>query len=323
MEGLIQNQDLVYLIYIGLALGVFLVFTGLAQALSRTENTSEARSRRMRMINKGATTAEVLALLKPDPKGGPLSGLPFLGDLPGTLRRAGLAISPSTFLLICAALAGALFAVAFGFLGPLPAALVALAGGVVAPMIFVQMRRKQRSEALIRQLPDTLDLLARGLRVGHPLNATINSVAREMPDPIGTEFGLIFDQVSYGDDLVDAFAEFAERVDVEDVHYLSASIGIQHGTGGDLARVIEMLAKVVRGRIAMRQKIHAISSEGRLSATILSLLPLGMFMAISTLAPSYYRDVADDPAFLPLAITVVALIATNYLVLKRLVNFRI
>lgn len=318
-----QNQDLVYLIYAGIALGVFLVFTGISQVLSRGESGNEARSRRMRMIAKGATTAEILALLKPEPDTGPLSRLPLLGDLPKLMRSAGLTMAPTTLMFLCLVAGVAGFVASTPLLGVVGGAVVALIAGVAVPFIILSSLRTKRADAMIRQLPDTLDLLARGLKVGHPLNATINSVAREMSDPIGTEFGLISDQVSYGDDLVDAFAEFADRADLEDVYYLSTSIAIQNGTGGDLGRVLELLAKVIRGRISMRQKIKAISSEGRLSAVILSLVPLLMYGFISFSAPSYYSAVADDPLFRPMAIAVVGLIVLNYVILKRLVAFRI
>ena len=117
-------------------------------------------------------------------------------------------------------------------------------------------------ELMVRQLPDALDLMARGLKVGHPLNTTIRSVANEMPDPIASEFGVVMDQIAYGDDLPDAFAEMADRIDLEDVRYLSVSIGIQHGSGGDLASILMTLSRVIRNRLSMRKRIKAISSEG-------------------------------------------------------------
>jgi len=183
--------------------------------------------------------------------------------------------------------------------------------------------RKRRILAMTHQLPDALDLLARGLRVGHPLNTSIGAVAREMQDPIASEFGLIFDQVSYGDDLPDAFEEFAERVDMEDVNYLASSIGIQHGTGGDLAHVIEILSGVVRGRIALRRKIKAISAEGRLTAWFLSSLPFIIFGMMTVSSPEYYGGVSEDPLFLPMAFAVLAFTVLNAVILRKLVNFKI
>lgn len=319
----LEQQEIVYAVYVGVALGVFLLITGLGQLLNRRETQSEARNRRMRMIGKGATTEEILALLKPQDQGGLLARLPVLGNLPKEMRRAGMRIEPGPFLLLCL-LGGAVAAgLALRAVPPWQAGALGLALGLLAPVLIVRVKRRKRSDALVAQLPDALELMARGLKVGHPLNTSISHVAREMPDPIGTEFGLIFDQVAYGDDLVTAVHDFAERVDLEDVHYLSASIAIQHGTGGDLARVVEILARVVRGRIAMRRRIKAISAEGRLSAWFLTAIPFLIFGMTSVTSPDYYGAVSEDPLFVPMMVIIAVLVAANALVLRKLVNFRI
>ena len=323
MDAILASPDMIYVIYTAMALGIFLLFTGVAQVMSRGENRNEAKNRRMRMIGKGATTTELLTILKPDQKRGVLSRLPFIGDLPSMMRKAGITASPGRLILLCLMASLLILLVSVQVVSPLKAIAAALGLGLVVPFLVVRWRCKKRSAALVAQLPDALDLLARGLRVGHPLNTSIAAVAKDMADPIGSEFGTIFDQVSYGDDLVDAFQEFAERVDLEDVHYLAASIGIQHGTGGDLARVIQILSKVVRGRISMRRRILAISSEGRLSAMFLSALPVFIYVFTSVSSPQYYAGVSADPMFQPMAIAVVVLVVLNYLILQKLVNFRV
>jgi tight adherence protein B len=199
----------------------------------------------------------------------------------------------------------------------------ALLLAIIIPVSLVRWKGKKRLDLLSRQLPDALDLMARGLTVGHPLNATVASVANDMKDPIATEFGIIVDQVSYGDDMVDAFASFAERTGLEDVRYLSVSVGIQHGTGGNLAQVLKTLASVIRDRISMRKRVKAISAEGRLTSQFLSALPLVILAATSFTAPNYYAGVAGDPLFRPLAIVILGLVVANYLILRRLVDFRI
>ncbi|TNC59409.1 type II secretion system F family protein [Rubellimicrobium roseum] len=319
----LEQQEIVYAVYVGIALGAFLLITGLAQLLSRSETGIEARNRRMRMIRKGATTEEVLALLKPSNEASLINRLPFLGHLSKDMRRAGMTMEPGRLLLL-SLMSGALVGVfALGVLPPLQAGLLALGLGYLLPVVIVRVKRQKRMDALVAQLPDALELMARGLKVGHPLNTSISHVAHEMPDPIGSEFGIIFDQVAYGDDLVTAVQDFAERVDVEDVHYLAASIAIQHGTGGDLARIVDTLARVIRGRIVMRRKIKAISSEGRLSAWFLSAIPFLIYGMTSITNPSYYGEVADDPVFLPMMITIGVLVAANALILRKLVNFRV
>lgn len=323
MVPFLEAQEELYLFYIGVALGVFLLVTGLGQLLERGENLHEARNRRMRMIGKGASPEEVLALLRPPTQPGFLRRLPVLGDLSREMTRAGMTLSPTRFLLLCLLGGAVAGAVAMRFLPPLPAAGLALALALLAPIAVVKALRQRRVERITAQLPDALELMARGLKVGHPLNTSIGAVAREMPDPIGTEFGLIFDQVSYGDDLVSAVNDFSDRVDIEDVHYLAVSIAIQHGTGGDLARVVDLLAKTIRARISMRRRIQALSAEGRLSAVILTAVPFFLFFSVSMGSPDYYRGVMDDPLFLPMAVVTGVLIVANALILRKLVNFRI
>lgn len=310
------------LIYIGIFLGVLLIFEGLRQMVSRSEGATDARNRRMRMIAKGATPEDVLALFKPSQAPWALRRLPGIGNLPFAMRQAGVTMEPSTLLTICIAAAIALAVLANLYLPLLPAAAGGFALGFVVPLLILYQMGKRRMEALTRQLPEALDLMARGLRVGHPLNSTIGSVARDMQDPIATEFGVIVDQVSYGEELVDAFSDFAERIDTEDARYLATSVAIQDGTGGDLAMILNTLSGVIRSRMEMRKRIKAISSEGRATASFLSLLPFGIFSMTMISAPTYYMDVSDDPLFKPLAIITVALTVFNILAMRKLVNFR-
>lgn len=324
LSEFLTEQNVMLLVYCGIALGVLLAFTALSSFLSNRETTGEVRSRRLRMIREGRTLEERLSLLKP-PSSEEQTGQPaFMRKLAVKLRRTGLTLSPAAFLALCALLAVVIFAV----LIPTPVPLLLAAPGALSvgfglPLTALRIRIDRQTKALLAQLPDALELMARGLRVGHPLNTSIGAVADEMADPIGSEFGIIYDQVNYGDDLPEAFHDFAERVDLEDVYYLSASIGIQHGTGSDLSRVVELLAKVIRGRIMMRRKIRAISSEGRASAAFLSVIPILMFVFTSISSPTYYGGIYGDPLFIPMASAVVLLTALNALILRRLVNFHV
>ncbi len=242
---------------------------------------------------------------------------------PGDLGHAGISLSAGSLLTY---MTGGFVTLALAVSVVLPLHVAAALAGLltfVLPVTMIRRRGRQRLDLLSRQLPDALDLMARGLTVGHPLNTTVASVASDMKDPIATEFGILVDQVSYGDDLVDAFASFAERTDLEDVRYLAVSVGIQHGTGGNLAEVLKTLSSVIRDRMAMRRRIRAISAEGRLTSKFLSALPLIILGATSITAPTYYSGVAADPAFKPLAIVIAGLVISNYLIMRRLVDFRI
>jgi tight adherence protein B len=324
MQSFITEQTLIFLIYCGVAVGILLAFTSFVALASRRETTGEVRSRRLRLIREGHSLEDRLALLKPPSLEDAGGRLPVLGRLTILLRRADLSMPATGFLAACGVLALVLFVGLLLTPFPVPvSAGLALSLAILVPLAILQVRIDRKTKALIAQLPDALELMARGLRVGHPLNTSIASVAQEMSDPIGSEFGIIFDQINYGDDLPEAFQDFAERIDIEDLHYLSASIGIQHGTGSDLAHVVELLAKVVRSRIMLRRKVRAISAEGRVSAIVLSCLPVVMFVSTSFLSPDYYAGVYDDPAFPSVAAAIVLLTLANALILRKLVNFHV
>ncbi len=321
-DWIVTNFSAQLILYVGVVVGVFLAFEGIRQVFSSRGRGEEARSRRLQMIAKGATTEEILAILKPEEKPSVASRLPLVGDLPRVLLQAGISMSSGAFLTTCF-VGFVIAAVIFTQLvNVLIAAVLAFLLCMVLPILAVRLQRTQRINHLVRQLPDALDMIARGLKVGHPLQTSLATVANEMPDPIGTEFGLVVDQVSFGDELVEAFNEFADRLNQEDVHYLATAIAIQHGTGGDLARILSVLSRVIRDRLTMRRKVMAISAEGRLSAAVLSVVPVVIFVGLNVMSPSYYGDIADEPLAKPLVSVVVGLVILNALILRRLVAIR-
>lgn len=320
----LATSDMRPLIYIGVFIGVLIAFEGLRQMLSRAETHEGARSRRLQRIKAANTSPEaVLALLRANRDHKGWRRLPLIGRLPQTLQQAGVETSPLLIFLVAALCALVAFVATSWFLSPLLALPAAFACGVLLPIAVLDALRRKRQDKLVAQLPDALDLMTRGLRVGHPLNTTVASVARDMPQPIAEEFAHLADQISYGDDLPDSFADLAERVQQEDFRFLAATVAIQHGSGGNLARVLLTLSKVIRDRAALRRKVVAISSEGRLSAWILSALPLVIFGMTSITAPDFYGDVSDDPLFLPIAVIIVALVVVNFFTMRKLVNFKV
>jgi len=318
-----QTPEAIFLVYVAIFIGVILAFEGIRQLLDRSENAQEARNRRMRLVKKGASTEEILEDLLSssfrDKKTRRISLVPDLGRM---IRQAGFSFSP-LWLIPGGIVCGAATWVLAGMYLP-PQFVLPLSGAVALflPIAFLHGRKGERLKKLNQQLPDALDQMARGLKVGHPLNVTVSSVASDMRDPIGSEFGIIHHQVEYGDEIADAFNDFADRVGLEDARYLAVSVGIQHGTGGNLARILNVLSRTIRDRANMRKKIRAISAEGRLSAVILTAIPFLIFGMIMTTSPSFYSDVWDDPLFMPFALAIGALIALQALILNRLVSFK-
>jgi len=293
-----------------------------ALKLILTESSAETERKlaRMRSAAPRMTDTDLLLLRAAEADGG--SKQPFLRDMQRMTETLGLPVSGRGFLL-CVAVA----ALAFGiltFLGTGSALLaLGLAGSVALTAVAVlRARHAAYVDRFVTQLPDALDLMMRGLRIGHPISATISNVARTMPDPIGAEFRVIEKKIGHGDYLTDALSDLADKIDQEDMHYLAVSIRIQHGTGGNLADMLATLSGVIRSRIMLRRRVRALSSEGRISSLLLSSLPLVIFGATSLMAPDYYGAVSDDPLFLPIACTIVALVVANFLILRRLVNFQ-
>ncbi|UWR25889.1 type II secretion system F family protein [Sulfitobacter sp. S223] len=284
---------------------------------------ARARSSRLQAMIPKKTKTEAAALVRSGARTDKGLSLPFIGNVGQLLRRADL--DDRRFALCMGILGGgAVFgALLTFFTSPVLAFPAGIGLTAFIVLQLVNRRYSKRMDALTLQLPDALDLMMRGLRVGHPINATIANVGRTMADPVGAEFRTLAHQVSHGDYLTDAFRDFADRTGHEDIEYLSVSIAIQHGTGGNLANMIDTLSKVVRARIMMRRRVKAISSEGRISAYVLSGLPVLIYLATSITAPAYYADVSDDPMFKPMAVAIVALIVANFLALRKLVSFEV
>lgn len=323
MTDMFTEQEILSFFYVGIFLGLLALVSGVSVLLNPRESTREARNRRLRLIASGKSTEDILSILKPPVRSGLADNLPLLSKLPARLHFAAVSLSPVAFITACIGAGFVAALVAFILTGIPALAALAFVVAMLLPFAVLNARVASRKATMVQQLPDALDLLARGLRVGHPLNTSVQAVADEMEDPLATEFGIIFDQVSYGDELTDAFNEFAERVEIEDVSYLAASIGIQHGTGGDLAEVIDILSRVIRARIALRRKVHSISAEGRLTAWFLSALPVIMFIFTMGVSPDYYGGVMNHPWFMPMAGIVIGFTLLNAVILRKLVNFKV
>jgi len=164
----------------------------------------------------------------------------------------------------------------------------------IVPVMTMRFKRGRRLKRFGMQLPEALELITRGLKAGHPVPVAIAMVAREMPDPIGTEFGVIADEVTYGSDLVSALNSLFERVGHEDLPLFLTAVSIQTSSGGNLREILDGLALTIRERGKLRRKVRAISTEGRMSAYILTAVPALLFAAIMVLMPQFYRSVWNE-----------------------------
>jgi len=194
--------------------------------------------------------------------------------------------------------------------------------GIVFPILWLRIMRNRRRKKIEGQLPEALDVLQRSLNAGHPLSVAIAMVARELPDPIGSEFGITSDEMTYGLGLETALDNMGARIGQADMSLLIISVSIQSKTGGNLAELLSNLTEVIRDRQTLRLKIKALSAEGRFSAIALSLLPFILFFVLLVIAPTLYGDVWGHPMIIPVLALAGVLMVIGDIVMYRMVNFK-
>ncbi|MCB1358175.1 MAG: type II secretion system F family protein, partial [Maritimibacter sp.] len=160
---------------------------------------------------------------------------------------------------------------------------VAIAMGIGGVYVWINNKAKKRLSMIEEQLPDAVELMVRSLRVGHPFSSAIQIVAKEIPDPLGSEMGVIADESAYGRDVAESLKHLAERVDMQDMRFLAVAVSIQQVSGGNLAEILEGLAKVIRSRFKLFRRVKAITAEAKWSGTFLSGFPLVALVMINVI----------------------------------------
>ena len=316
-------QPVVYgLIFVGVYLalaGIYLLFFGGQLRRGRRIN------RRLALLEEGRDSEEVLAILRQEREGGPLRRAPIAGHLAELARYANVVLSNrALYLLLAALIAAAFLALTVLTDAGLPVRLVVAAViGYAALYFWLRGRARRRIAMIEEQLPDALDLMVRSLRVGHPINAAIGIVAREMPDPIGTEFGLLADEATYGMSISDALDKLTARVPVADLRFLAIAVHIQASSGGNLAEILEGLSAVIRSRFKLFRKVRAITAEARWSGYFLSIFPIVALLLVQLIDPNYYDRVSDHPLFVPGAVLTVVFLAANVFFMRVLSEIKV
>ncbi len=309
--------------YIAAAVAAIFLVEAIYLALARPIGRKRSINRRLKALNGGAEGEQ--ALLRMKAERGIIDGeLQLAGWLRRLLIQSGLRMTMQRFVALLATLFMAIVT-ALKLLTLLPTSVVlaiAIAIGIALPLAVVRMIRARRQAAFARQLPDALDVVVRSLRSGHPVSVAIAMVGREMSDPIGSEFGVTIDEMTYGLDMPRALRNLADRVGVADLSLLVTAVSIQTSAGGNLSEILGNLSKVLRDRFQLRRKVRALSAEGRISAYGLTILPFAISGAIFVQNPPYYLDVWHEPVFLPAlaALGVWALIGD--LIMYKMINFK-
>jgi tight adherence protein B len=315
--------DQLAIIYITVFGAVLLAVQGAYWLFTEQRRARGAVNRRLLLAKASSSAQEIFETLKRERGLGGLDNERFrhLNDL---IVQTGLAIdgkllSAGAFLL--SVVLFLLLGFAFGY-GLLSLILSAICSSLVLILVLALIRKK-RIAKFSEQLPDAIDVIVRGVRSGYPFTVALGLVAKEMNDPIGTEFGMTSDEISFGAEIGSALDHLFQRVGHADLLYLTMALKIQMQTGGSLAEILSRLARLLRERAMLRLKVRAISAEGRLSAVFLTVMPFVLFGVITLLQPEYFFSVSNHPIIMPALIVGLLMLAIGNFIIYRMVNFKV
>jgi tight adherence protein B len=322
-------------IYVLAFLAVVLAIQSIAGIVFSARQRNSSVNRRLSMLKSGMAPEDVYSALVRRSQGPNISNARLsraYDSLATYCRQAGLSITPMRFLASVLGATGVLWLVAISLfrdssgLGFLAGAVFCLIGAAIlsstVAWIWLNGRRTARLKKLEEQLPLALDVGVRAIRAGHPVVSAVQLAADELGDPIGSEFGLIVDEYTYGAEFKQALLSFARRTGSSDAHFFAVSVGIQSETGGNLAEILDGLSSVIRDRRALGAKVKALASEGKASAMILSLLPVFLISTLMLLQPRFYTDKFADPIFWPVVAIILVLYFIGWIMIRRIVNFK-
>ncbi len=315
------------LIYILIFVAVIFLVEGLyLTVFGKSISLNSRTSRRLALLDKNKNREEVLEQLRKE-MGQHLNsrGIPLYSMLAVKAQKANIAFSPKQLIAIMAGLC------VFSYLGltigteaaaPVRA-VIAVGMGIGGVYVWVNNKAKKRMALMDEQLPDAVELMVRSLRVGHPFSSAIAIVAKEVADPLGTEFGFISDEAAYGRDVADSLKNFAERMDSQDLRFLAVAVSIQKQSGGNLAEILEGLSKVIRARFKLFRRVKAITAEAKWSGMFLSAFPIGALIMINVVKPDYFDKVKETPEFIPACLVVAVFLVINVIFMKIMVNIKV
>ena len=317
-------EPLIYgLIFFGVLVlveGIYLTVFGKSISLNSRVN------RRLDMLDKMGNREQVMEKLRKEmTQHLKARNIPIYAILSSKAQKAAIAFTPKQLIMLM----GAVSVVAFAGLTvgtdtevPVRAA-VSIGIGIGGVFVWINSKASKRMQLLEEQLPDAIELMVRSLRVGHPFSSAISIVANEVSDPLATEFGIIADESAYGRDVGEALKDMAERLEMQDLRFLAVAVTIQQQSGGNLAEILDGLAKVIRARFRLFRRVKAITAEAQWSGNFLSAFPILALVGIQMVKPDYYDEAMTHPLFIPACIAVGGFLVTNIFVMRSLVNIKV
>jgi tight adherence protein B len=252
-----------------------------------------------------------------------LMGSSRVGALTQWLLQAGLNWSLKRLFAYCAV--SALVGLFTGLILQQPLMIAVVFGCVFAtlPLLIVRHKRGKRIASLEQQLPEAADLVARAMLAGHSFPSALGMVGDEMPQPLGGEFKIAFDEINFGVSMNDALQNMVARVPLDDLRYFVIAVLIQREAGGNLAEILGNISGIIRERLKLLGKVKVLSAEGRLSAWILSLLPFVLAGVISLVNPGLMSVFWTDPTGMKMAGVALTFMLFGILWTRSIVRIRV
>lgn len=321
---MISAEPLIYIVIfvavLAMVQGVYLVLFGKSISLNGKVN------RRLELLEKGGGREQVLDQLRKEMTQHMKSqSIPLYSILANRAQKANIAFTPPQILLVMAAVS---FVAFLGLtvateVGLIVRAFVAIAMGVGGVFVWISAKANKRMAMIEEQLPEAVELMVRSLRVGHPFSSAISIVAKEVADPLGTEMGVVSDETAYGRDMGETLKAVAERLEMQDMRFLAVAVTIQQQSGGNLAEILDGLAKVIRARFRLFRRVKAITAEAKWSGKLLSAFPILALIVINLIQPDYFDEVMETPVFIPACLVVAGFLVANLIVMRSLVNIKV
>ncbi len=273
--------------------------------------------------------ASLLKELEPDrEKGfrGFVHSLQFTRHAQEQLQQAGMTWSANRLMTMMAVMSipGFMLGITFPILvSPVFTALVFGSVLGLLPYLFVRIKRKKRLATLEEQFPESLDFLSRSMRAGHAFTISLEMVGEEMADPLGQEFRTLFNEQNLGAPLDVALRNFSARVPLLDIRFFTSSVLLQKQTGGNLSEILTRLSYVIRERFRLKGQVKAASAHGRLTATILTVLPVATMFGLLVVAPGYLQSMAQDPDGKKLIAGAIIAQVLGNICIKKIINIKV
>ncbi len=191
------------------------------------------------------------------------------------------------------------------------------------PWLFVRHRRNRRMQEFEEQFPEALDFLARAVRAGHAFSIAVEMLAREAPEPVRSEFRKVYSEMNLGASVEGALKSLMVRIPLLDVRFFVSSVLMQRNTGGNLAEILVKLSYVIRERFRLKGQVRALSAHGRITALVITLIPLAVLIGLSIIAPNYLTDMAQDEHGRWMIAYALAGQVVGYLIMRKIIDIKV